>query len=388
VALSDDYDAAVPLCREALQKLSGESISPKERLRWLWQGCVIALELWDDESAYSLSHHSVRIARETGTLSELALALSARTPVLVFCGELSAAASAVAETDSVEEATGIASAPYGALILDAWQGKAREARELIATTIRAAGARGEGIGVAISEYARAVLCNGLGEYEEALAAARSASEYREVVGENWGLSELVEPATRTGGTDLATDALDRLTGKARATRTDWALGIAARSRALMSEGSRAETAFREAIEHLGRTRVRAELARAHLLYGEWLRREHRRVDAREELRKAHGMLTAIGMEAFAERARQELLATGEHVRKRSVERRDELTAQESHIAQLARDGLSNPEIGARLFLSPRTVEWHLRKVFAKLGIHSRRELANALPSFESRLAGA
>jgi ATP/maltotriose-dependent transcriptional regulator MalT len=387
VALSDDYDTAVPLCREALQKLSGETISPKERLRWLWQGCVIALEVWDDESAYSLSHHSVRIARETGTLSELALALSARTPVHVFCGELSAAASAVAETDSVEEATGIASAPYGALILEAWQGKARETRELIATTTREAGSRGEGIGVAISEYARAVLCNGLGEYEEALAAACSASEYREVVGENWGLSELIEPATRTGRTDLATDALDRLTRKARATRTDWALGIAARSRALMSEGSRAETGFREAIEHLDRTRVRAELARAHLLYGEWLRREHRRVDAREQLRKAHGMLTAIGMEAFAERARQELLATGEHVRKSSVEARDELTAQESHIAQLARDGLSNPEIGARLFLSPRTVEWHMRKVFGKLGIHSRRELANALPSFESQLAG-
>jgi DNA-binding CsgD family transcriptional regulator len=156
----------------------------------------------------------------------------------------------------------------------------------------------------------------------------------------------------------------------------------------MSEGSRAETGFREAVEHLGRTRVRAELARTHLLYGEWLRREHRRIDAREELRTAHGMLTAIGMEAFAERARQELLATGEHVRKRSVETRDELTAQERHIAQLAGDGLSNPEIGARLFLSPRTVEWHLRKVFAKLGIHSRRELANALASFESQLAGA
>ncbi|MDQ4048523.1 MAG: AAA family ATPase, partial [Actinomycetota bacterium] len=273
VALSDDYDTAVPPCREALQKLSGE-ISPKERLRWLWQGGVIALELWDDESAYSLSQHSVRIARETGTLSELALALSARTPVLVFCGELSAAVSAVAETESVEEATGIASAPYGALILEAWQGKAREARELIATTVREAGSRGEGIGVAISEYARAVLCNGLGEYEEALAAACSASEYREVVGENWGLSELIEPATRTGRTELATDALDRLTRKARATRTDWALGIAARSRALMREGDRAETGFREAIEHLGRTRVRAELARAHLLYGEWLRREN------------------------------------------------------------------------------------------------------------------
>jgi ATP/maltotriose-dependent transcriptional regulator MalT len=388
VALSDDYNTAVPLCREALQKLSGENISPKERLRWLWQGCVIALEVWDDDSAYLLSHHSVRLARETGTLSELALALSARTPVLVFCGELSAATSTVAETDSVQEATGISSAPYGALILEAWQGKARETRELIAMTTREAGSRGEGIGVAITEYARAVLCNGLGEYEEALAAACSASEYREVVGENWGLSELIEPAMRTGRTDLATDALGRLARKARATRTDWALGIAARSRALMSEGGRAEAGFREAIEHLGRTRVRAELARAHLLYGEWLRREKRRLDARAQLHVAYDQLTSMGMAAFAERARRELLATGQNVRKRSVETRDELTAQERQIARLARDGLSNPEIGARLFLSPRTAEWHLRKVFTKLGIRSRRELANALPASESEIVPA
>ena len=388
VALSDDYDTAVPLCRDALQKLCGETISPEERLRWLWQGCVIALELWDDESAYSLSHHNVRIARETGTLSELALALSARTPVLVLCGELPAAASAVTETDSVEDVTGIASAPYGALILEAWQGKAREAKGLIATTLSEADSRGEGIGIAISEYARAVLCNGVGEYEEALAGARSATAYREVVGENWGLSELIEPATRTGKTELATDALDRLTRKASATRTDWALGIAARSRAMMTEGDRADTGFREAIEHLGRTRVRAELARAHLLYGEWLRREHRRVDARVQLRAALELFERMGMEAFAERARGELEATGETVRRRSGETRDELTPQERHIAQLARDGLSNPEIGAQLFLSPRTVEWHLHKVFAKLQIRGRRDLAQALPESAPRLASA
>ena len=233
VALSDDYDKAVPLCRKAVQRLSGEKISPEERLRWLWQGCVVALEVWDDESAYVLSDHSVRIARETGTLTELALALSARTPVLVLCGELRAAALAVAETESVQEATGIISAPYGALILKAWQGKARESRELIASTMREAGARGEGIGVAISEYARAVLCNGLGEYEEALAAACAASEYQEVVGENWGLSELIEPAARTGRIDMAMDGLRRLASKARASGTDWALGVEARSRALL-----------------------------------------------------------------------------------------------------------------------------------------------------------
>jgi DNA-binding CsgD family transcriptional regulator len=385
VELAADYDAAVPRCRDAVQRLSSEGISAKERLRWLWQGCVVALEVWDDEGAYNLSHRSVEIARETGTLSELALALSARAPILVFCGELSAAASTVAETEWVQDATGISSAPYGALILDAWKGGERETRHLIEATLREAGSRGEGIGVAISEYARAVLCNGLGEYEEALVAASSASEYREVVGENWGLSELFEPAARTGRTDLAADALDRLAKKARASGTDWALGIEARSRALMSEDDRAEAWFGEAIEHLGRTRVRAELARAHLLYGEWLRRENRRVDARVQLRAAHGQFTSMGMQAFAERARGELLATGETVRKRSVEARDDLTSQERHIAELAGDGLSNPEIGARLFLSPRTVEWHLHHVFTKLGIRSRRQLASALAASDSQV---
>jgi DNA-binding CsgD family transcriptional regulator len=387
VALTDDYDTSIPLSRAALQKLAGGEISPRERLRWLWQGCVVALEVWDDKSAYLLSHHNVRIARETGTLSELALALSARTPILVLCGELSAAASAVAETRSVEEGTGISSAPYGALILAAWRGDAREERALIEATIREAGSRGEGIGLAICEYARAVLCNGLGRYEEALIAARSASEYQEVVGENWGLSELVEPATRTGKSDLARNATSRLTRKAQASGADWALGIAARSRALMSEGDVAAGRFEEAIGHLRRTRVGAELARTHLLYGEWLRRANRRVDARSELSVAYEMFGAMGMEAFAERTRQELLATGATIHKRSAEARDELTPQEAHIARLARDGLSNPEIGAQLFISARTVEWHLRKVFTKLDISSRRQLRSVLRD-EGPLAAA
>jgi DNA-binding CsgD family transcriptional regulator len=378
VALTDDYDAAIPLCRDALDKLTGDTVSPQERLRWLWQGCVVALEAWDDASAYVLSDRCVAIARETGTLSDLALALSARTPVLVFCGEFSSAASTVAETQSVEEATGIRAAPYGALILEAWRGRPREVRPLIETTIREVAARGEGIGIAISEYARAVLCNGLGQYEEALVAAGSASEYCEVVAENWGLSELVEPAARTGRTDLAMDAIDRLATKARATGTDWALGIEARSRALLSEGDLAEGHFRNAIDHLGRTRVRVELARTHLLYGEWLRREQRRADARVELHGALDEFRSIGMHAFAERARAELVATGEKVPKRAIETRDDLTAQERQIAELAREGLSNPEIGERLFLSARTVEWHLRKVFGKLGIRSRTELRRAL----------
>jgi DNA-binding CsgD family transcriptional regulator len=383
VTLTEDYEAAVPPCRKAVQRLTGDEVSHEERLRWLWQGCVIALEIWDDESAYLLSQHSVEIARETGTLAELALALSARTPILVFSGEVSAAASAVAESNSVQEASGIISAPYGALILGAWQGGSSETSQLIEMTLGEVGARGEGIGVAICDYARAVLCNGCGNWEEALLAACSASEQREVVAENWGLSELVEPATRTGRTDLARDALDRLRSKANASRTAWALGVAARSEALLSEGDPADTLFREAINRLGGTRVRAELARAHLLYGEWLRRENRRIDARAQLRAAHDHFASMGMEAFAERARNELQATGEKVRKRSHETRDDLTPQENQIAHLARDGLSNPEIGSRLFLSPRTVEWHLHHVFTKLGITSRRQLASALPVSDS-----
>jgi DNA-binding CsgD family transcriptional regulator len=378
VALSDDYAMAIEPCRNALRRVSSDTISPEERLRWLWQGCVIALENWDDESARSLSQRSVQVARETGTLGELALALSAHTPVLVLCGDLSAAEMAVAESRTVEEATGIASAPYGAMILAAWRGRGIETRALLDATTQQARSRGEGIALAVSDYARAVLCNGLSEYEEALVAARSASEFEEVVVENWGLSELIEPAVRTGRIALAMDIADRLTMKARAASTGWALGIEARSRALLSQGEVADALYREAISRLSGTLVRTELARAHLLYGEWLRREGRRVDAREQLRTAYEMCVAIGMDAFAERARRELLATGERARKRSLETRNDLTAQEEQIARLARDGLSNPEIGTQLFLSARTVEWHLRKVFAKLDITSRRQLRTAL----------
>jgi DNA-binding CsgD family transcriptional regulator len=379
VALTDDYATGVPICRDALQKLSRHRSSPKERLRWLWQGCVVALEIWDDDSAYFLSHHNVQIARKTGTLSELALALSARTPVLVFCGDLSTAVATVAETRSVEEVTGIKSAPYGALIVHGWRGEVREAKELIDMTTRDAAARGEGIGLAICEYARAVLCNSVGQYEEALTAARSASEYHEVVAENWGLSELVEPATRTGRTDLATDALNRLARKAQATGSEWAHGIEARSRALLSEGDTADDLFRTAIDHLSRARVRAELARTHLLYGEWLRRANRRVDARQELNVAYKLFSVMGMQSFTERTRRELSATGATVHKRNVEAREDLTAQEAQVARLARDGLSNAEIGAQLFISARTVEWHLAKVFSKLDISSRRQLRTSLP---------
>jgi DNA-binding CsgD family transcriptional regulator len=379
VMLTEDYAAAVPLGRDALTKLRRDPGSARENLRWLWQGCVLALELWDDESAYDLSGHHLRMARKIGALSELPLALGSRTPILVFCGELTAAASLVEESRSVHEAAGIAEAPYGALVLTAWRGQAQESRVLIDVTIGEATARGEGVGVAICEYSHAVLCNGLGQYDEALAAARGAcADPTEMVAHNWGMIELVESAARTGRTDLAAEALQRLATKAQACRSDWALGIEARSRALLSTGDTAERGFREAVGHLSRARVRGELARAHLLYGEWLRRESRRADARRELAVAYEMFTAMGMEGFAERTRRELLATGATVRQRTVDAVDQLTEQEALIARLARDGLSNPEIGAQLFISTRTVEWHLRKVFTKLGVSSRRQLRLAM----------
>jgi DNA-binding CsgD family transcriptional regulator len=378
-AITGDYEQAVPVCQAAVRQLRLDRRSPEAELRWFWHGTVLALELWDDESAYHLSEHHTKVARNTGALSQLALGLSSHTPVVVFRGELSAGDFAVAEAESVQEATGIQTAPYGALMVLAWRGLERETKDMVEATVHEATSRGEGIGVAVAEYAHAVLCNSLGQYEEALAAALHATQdSRELVAHNWSLSELVEAAARSDRSDLAVQAHRRLARKAQATGTNWALGLEARARALIGGGDRAEDSYRQAIACLNRTSVRSELARTHLLYGEWLRRANRRVDARNELTTAHESLTAMRMEAFAERARGELLATGAKVRKRKVAAEDAMTPQEAQIARLARDGLTNIEIGAQLFLSARTVEWHLRKVFRKLNIGSRHQLAAVL----------
>ncbi len=295
-----------------------------------------------------------------------------------WIGDFASTASLIAEADSVA-AIGSPIAPFTELRLRALQGREAEASALIAHAIRQAAAGGQGLAAIQAHWAAAVLYNGLGRYEEAVSAARQAtSNTFEPWTSIWALPELVEAAARGGDAELARDALKRLAETTQPCGTDVALGIEARCRALLSDGAAADELYREAIDRLSRTRLRPELARAHLLYGEWLRREGRRLDARDQLRTAHDMLDAIGMEAFAERARRELIATGETVRKRSVEIVTTLTAQEAYIARLARDGLTNPEIGARLFLSARTVEWHLRKIFTKLGIGSRRELDAAL----------
>jgi ATP/maltotriose-dependent transcriptional regulator MalT len=276
---------------------------------------------------------------------------------------------------------------YDAIALAAWQGREDDVHRLIDTTTTETA--GEGIGATIINWARALLANGLCRYEDALAAAQEAALFAPTLSApNWGSIELIEAAVRCGATELAADALERLCETTGASGTDWALGVEARSRALLSDADAAECLYREAIDRLDRTRIRVDLARARLLYGEWLRREGRRVDAREQLRSAHDMFATIGMEAFAERARRELIGAGGKVRRRSVETRGQLTPQEEQIARLARSVLSNPQIGAKLFISVRTVEWHLHNVFTKLGISSRGQLRIALPEGDLPLASA
>ena len=298
----------------------------------------------------------------------------------MFAGEFAGAASLLREVRAASEATGIQIGPVGNMALAALRGDEAEALALIETSTRDAPLRGEGNRLAWAELANAVLNNGLGRHMEALASAKRAVDDRfDLIVPSSALAELIEAAARTGMSDTATDAYARLSEIASATGSQWAMGVEGRSRALVSHGELAEDLYREAIERLAQTRARVELGRAHLLYGEWLRRKRRRVDARGQLRAAHEIFTTMGAEAFTGRAERELLATGEHVRKRVVETREDLTAQEAHIARLAGDGVSNAEIATRLFISRRTVEYHLNKVFTKLGISSRHQLDAVLP---------
>jgi DNA-binding CsgD family transcriptional regulator len=374
----DGHAAAAATLQRAADTLTGATV--QDSLRWGWLATAASNAVWDAEGTRAIAARQVRLVRDAGALAQLPMPLLALGTVTAWSGDFAGAASMIAEAESIAAATGSRIPPSIALRLVGLQGTEAEASALIATTIEQAAAGGQGLAATMAHWAAAVLYNGLGRYDEAVTAARHAtSDTFEPYVSMWALPELVEAATRTGEAELAREALERLAETTRPAGTDFALGIESRSRALLSDGVIAEELYRDAIQRLGRTRLRPELARAHLLYGEWLRRQGRRVDAREQLRTAHDLFAAIGMEAFAERARRELLATGEKVRKRSPETGEELTPQETQIARLARDGLSNPEIGAQLFISARTVQYHLGKIFTKLGISSRSQLRRALP---------
>jgi DNA-binding CsgD family transcriptional regulator len=381
--LTEGYTAAAPALTRALELALAPSGADDDRRLWLTSlraGAITALELWDAESAHALAVRLVQSARDTGAVARLQFALNTLAWTHLVAGELTTAAEMIEEDRVIAEATGNPLLGNAQVTLAAWRGREAPASELIEATLLESTEHGLGRTVDFATYASAVLYNGLGRYGAARDAAWQAFKRDQLGYGPFVVPELAEAASRTGDTALIATAQEWLSERTAVTPTHWALGIEARIRALLSEGEAADRLYRESITHLGRTRARAQLARAHLLYGEWLRGERRRIDARAQLRTAHDMLDTMGIEAFAERARRELAATGETARKRTVETSVQLTAQEAQIARLARDGLSNPEIGARLFISARTVKYHLSKVFSKLDITSRSQLDRVLPS--------
>jgi DNA-binding CsgD family transcriptional regulator len=381
LVICEGYPAGAPVLHRAVSAFRGTDLSADEGLRWLWLASYAAGMVWDYASWDVLSGRQVTLAREAGALFALPIALSTRAGVHLFAGEFAEAASLVAQAESVAEVTGSSLAPYGALALAVFRGREAQAAQLIQIATDDVGRRGEGYGLSSVQWAAAMLYNSLGRYEEALVAAQRASQDPPAVRfANWALVELVEAAVRSGVPERAAGALQRLSGIARACGTDWALGAEARSRALVSDSAAAENLYREAIDRFGHTRLRIDLARARLVYGEWLRRQRRRRDARDQLGRAYEIFDSVGAAALAERARIELRAAGGHARQHTVETPETLTAQEALIARLAGEGASNPQIAAQLFISPATVAYHLRKVFAKLGISSRGQLAPALPA--------
>jgi DNA-binding CsgD family transcriptional regulator len=377
---TEGYSAGVPVIKRAMSAFRGADLSTED-LRWLWPACHTAVLIWDYESWDLLSARLVTLARDAGALATLPIAFSTRAGVHLFAGEMAESASLVAQGASVTEAIGSSYAPNGALTLAAFRGREAD----IATLIEAATKDGQDSseigGLSYVQWVTAVLHNGLGRYEQALATARQASQGSPAQRFSiWGLVELVEAAARSRAPGRAADALQRLAETTRASGTDWARGIEARSRALVSDGEAAEDLYREAITCLGRAGLRTDLARARLLYGEWLRRQRRRRDACDQLASAYEFFDSTGAAAFAERTRVELRASGGQATERAVDTRDPLTAQEGLVARLASEGASNSEIAAQLFISRATVAYHLRKVFIKLDISSRGQLARTLPA--------
>ena len=382
VLFTEGYASAAPLSHRALQSFLNQELSIDERLRLSWPAASTAASLWNDGGWDVLTRRHLQAAREAGALGVLPLALTSRLFVHLFTGDLTGAAGVVEQMRSgAEGPTGVTNlATYGEACLAAVRGHDDVAGPLIRESLEDLAARGESFGVNVLQWARAILCNGVGRYREALTAARRATvDPVEPGPPRWALAELVEAAVHTGEAGTAAAAFERLCPMTQASGTEWARGIDASRRALLLDGDRADELYREAVERLGRTTVRVDLARVQLLYGEWLRRGGRRVDARAQLRTAYESLSAMGLEAFADRARRELLATGETVRRRTVDTSGQLTAQEAHIAKLAVEGLTNSEIGAALYISSRTVEWHLRRIFTKLGVSTRRQLRLSLP---------
>jgi DNA-binding CsgD family transcriptional regulator len=375
--VTDGPAAAAPVLRQATCAFASPDIPDEEILRWGFIATVADEALWDDEG-WRVTVRQVQLARDVGALDQLSFLLNRMAIETVWNGDFAAATLLIAEAGTVCEATGSRFAPVAAMMLAAFRGREAEAAPLIQSITEQATAGGQGVSVTVAHWVAAVLYNGLGRYEEALAAARQACEHKHVYISMWALPELIEAATRTGNPRIADDALDWLTRGTQAGGTDFGLGIQARSRALLSEPEAAEESYCEAIDRLSRTRRRPALARSHLLYGEWLRRQRRRRDARDQLRTAFAMFDSMGMEAFAGRARAELRATGERARPRGPEAPEVLTPQEEQIARLVAEHLSNREIAARLFISASTVEYHLRKIFRKFGVSSRTQLARAL----------
>ena len=379
---TESHTAAAPLLKQALAKSRDERGRDEHAMRGMRIASRVAAELLDETTWKAVVTRHVQIAREDGVLSVLPVTLNYLAALRIYEGDLEVASILLDEADSISRSATGAPGDVLRLVLAAYRGDEAQSSRLNDVLETTASARREGLIMTVCEYSAAILNNGLGHYEAALGAARRASALDDLSVSVWALPELVEAAVRCAQTEVAVDALERLAERTSAAGTDLAIGVEARSRALVSEGPDAEAAYREAIDAFSRTPMRMFSARAQLLFGEWLRRANRRTDAREQLGTSHDFFARVGADGFAARAARELLASGATPRKRTDEARAQLTAQEAQIAMLAADGQTNPEIAALLFLSPRTVEWHLRKVFMKLGISSRRELRNAVPPAE------
>ena len=375
---TEGYEAGVAPIRRALEAFLAVGEPAQDDMRWLWLACRLAQDVWDDELWHELATRGFRVPRETGALSLIPIGNTYRAALHVHEGAFDAAAALIEESDAIVAETSIAPLGFAKAILAAWRGEETGALALYDWGRRSVLERGEGMALGGLSWARALLYNGLGRHAEALVAAQQGCEHDDVGMYAWSLVELVEAGARADAPDVAADALDRLSERTRAVGTDWALGIEAGSRAQLSDGSAAEPLYQEAIERLGRTRGAVHLARAQLRYGEWLRRENRRVDARDQLRAAHEAFSGMGAQAFAERARGELLATGETLRRRAAGRATSSPRRRRRSPGWPATAHTNAEIGAQLFLSPRTVEYHLHKVFVKLDVSSRKELRTAL----------